>query len=122
GHGYLYADLYAYDFNTRKSTRLTREQRASMPSYSPDGTGIVLVTQGDGTTNLARYDVVTGEVQPLTRFEDGRQVTDPTWHPSGEWFYFAMFGAQSRDLYRVRADGTGLEAVRATAADERSPS
>jgi len=120
-YGYYYADLYAYDFGTRKSTRLTYEQRASMPAYSPDGAAIVFVTQGDGTTNLALYDAVSGDVKPLTSFEDGRQVSDPVWHPLGEWIYFAMFSGQSRDLYRVRPDGTGLEAVRATEADERSP-
>ena len=120
--GYLYQDLYAIDPESGEETRLTHNARASYPAYAADGNRIAYVTQGDGTTNLWVLDVTTGGTQPVTHFGDGTQVTSPTW--SGEWIYFALREgtAHGRDLWRIRSDGTGLEAVLATEADERSPS
>jgi hypothetical protein len=57
----------------------------------------------------------------LTDFRDGNQVTEPVWHPSGEWIYFGLSTHGGRDLYRIAAAGGEPEAVLATAADERSP-
>ena len=119
--GYLYADLYRLDLETKKETRLTVRQRATDPAYAPDGKKIAFVQQGDGSTNLALLDLETEAVTLVTRFEDGTQVGDPAWHPSGAWIYFARSADAGRDLYRVRPDGADLEAVLATAHDERSP-
>lgn len=120
-HGYLYSDLYEYDLDSRKSSRLTIEQRAASPAYAPDGKQIVFVGQGDGTSNLFLFDRSTEEIVPITEYVDGTQVTDPTWHPSGDWIYFARFDGKSRDVLRIRPDGSGQEVVIGTGADERSP-
>ena len=50
--GYLYADLYELDLETKKEQRLTKAQRATLPAYAADGSQIVFVGQRDGTTNL----------------------------------------------------------------------
>lgn len=119
--GYLYSDLYELDLATKKSKRLTTDRRASHPAYAADGSALAFVAQADGTTNLYRLDVATGDVTPLTNYRTGEQVSDPAWHPSGEWIYFALAHRDGRDLYRVRAAGGTPEAVLATDADERSP-
>ena len=119
--GYLYSDLYELDLETEKEKRLTENLRAAAPAYAPDGNRIVFVQQGDGSTNLALFDLGTEAVTPVTDYQDGTQANDPAWHPSGEWIYFDYTGDAGRDLYRVRPDGTGLEAVLATDHDERSP-
>ena len=121
--GYLYADLYELDLETKKPKRLTTDRRATLPSYAQDGSRIAFVGQNDGTTNLFTLHVETGNVTRLTDYQDGSQVTDPAWHPSGGWIYFARLAPEShgRDLWRVRSDGEGLEKVYATEADERSP-
>ena len=121
--GYLYADLYELDLETKKQKRLTTNRRATLPAFAPDGNRVVFVGQKDGTTNLFTVEPGTGTVAPLTQYQDGSQVTDPAWHPSGQWIYFARLAPEShgRDLWRVQPDGSGLEAVYATDADERSP-
>lgn len=120
--GNLYSDLYELNLATKKETRLTEDARAAAPTYSPDAQQVAFVQQRDGSTNLMRLDLETKAITPLTAFDDGRQVTEPVWHPGGEWIYFGLMQARGRDLYRIRPDGTDLEAVRATDADERSPS
>ncbi len=119
--GYRYADLYERDLATGRERRLTVDQRAAAPDYAPDGKHLALVVQRDGTTNLYVLALDTGHLTALTHFDDGTQVTDPRWHPSGAWIYFARSTRHGRDLYRIRPDGTGMAAVRATEADERTP-
>ena len=119
--GYFYADLYEIDLKSRKSERLTRFQRATAPAYDAAGQRIAFVGQNDGTTNLFVLDVATSSISQLTAFVDGSQVSDPAWHPSGEWIYFGLQRNAGRDIYHIRADGAGLEAVVSSDYDERSP-
>ena len=121
--GYLYADLYELELESRKEKRLTHARRAAHPAYAPNANSIVYVTQEDGSTNLATLDLNSGETRELTAYVDGSQVYDPAWHPSGHWVYFSRLAPQAhgRDILRVRSDGSALEAVVATEADERSP-
>ncbi len=119
--GYRYADLYVLDLETENETRLTFEARATQPSWAPEGSRIAYVQQGDGTTNLMVLHLEAGQSTPVTTYADGTQVTGPSW--AGDWIYFALLapGGHERDLWRVRADGSKLEPVVNTSADERSP-
>ena len=119
--GYLYGDLYEITLETEKEVRLTHDARSSHPAYAPDGRRIAFVSQRDGSTNVTVLETASGTVRNVTSFVDGTQVSDPAWQ--GDWIYFALLapGAHGRDLWRVRADGTGLESILATADDERSP-
>ena len=119
--GYLYGDLYEISLEDRKEKRLTHDARASHPAYAPDGRHVAFVRQHDGSTNVAVLERATGAMHDVTSFADGTQVSDPAWQ--GEWIYFARLavGAHDRDLWRVRIDGTDLESILATDADERSP-
>lgn len=119
--GYLYADLYSINLETKESDRLTTRLRATSPVYDSTGQYLAFVVQSDGSTNLYTLDSSTEAIKQLTDFQDGSQVTDPTWHPSGEWLYFGYQNNGGRDIYRIKADGTGLEAVVSTEFDERSP-
>ncbi len=121
--GYLYDDLYELALHNKKETRLTRHARAAQPSYAPDGASIAFVRQKDGTTNLYVLRKTTGHIEPLTAYDNGTQVSDPAWHPAGEWVYFArrVPGAHERDIWRLHVGTRALEAVVATPADERSP-
>ncbi len=119
--GYLYADLYKIDLESKKSERLTTGQRATAPAYSPDGTVIVYVGQADGSTNLFTFNVSTGAISQLTGYRDGSQVSDPVWDPTGEWIFFGLQNQAGRDIYRIKSDGATAESVLNTASDERNP-
>ena len=119
--GYLYADLFEVNLETEKSERLTTNLRATSPAYDPVGSTIAYIGHKDGSTNLYTFDTTTKNVRQLTNIVDGSQITDPVWHPSGEWIYFVFWKNVSRDLYRVRPDGTEMEPVLVSPADERSP-
>ena len=119
--GYLYADLYTINLDTKESERLTTQLRATSPVFDKSGRFIAFIVQSDGSTNLYTLDLVTKKTTQLTNFQDGSQVTDPTWHPSGEWLYFGFQNSTGRDIYRIKDDGSGLEAVLNTEFDERSP-
>jgi WD40 repeat protein len=121
GEGYRYSDIFEIDLDTEEKRRLTHQQRASAPAYAPDASAFAFVGQNDGTSNLylRRFEAET--TIPLTDLPGGGQVTDPVWHPSGNWIYFARTSGTSRDIYRLRPDGSDLEAVVQTSADERTP-
>ncbi len=121
--GFLHDDLYEIDLNTKAERRLTRSQRASFPAYALDGSRIAFVGQKDGTTNVYTLDPVSREVTALTHFTDGSQVSEPVWHPSADWVYFARLSrmGHGRDIWRVKSDGADLESVVESDADERSP-
>jgi Tol biopolymer transport system component len=118
--GHTYADLYQIDVQSKKTTRLTHEARASDPAVGPSG-AIAFVSQSDGTTNLKVLTEGAPAVSATT-YNDGTQVYSPSWDPSGEWIYFAVGGHTSaRDLYRVHPDGSKPTVVLATRDDERDP-
>ena len=119
--GYLHADLYRIDVETKKSEKLTTSLRATSPIYDKTGQYIAYIGQSDGSTNLFLFDTESESVNQLTAFQDGSQVTDPTWHPSGEYLYFGYQNSGSRDIYRISTSGGDPEAVVKTDKDERSP-
>lgn len=119
--GYLYADLWQINLSTKEKTRLTENQRAHAPAVNANGTHIAFVVQEDGTTNLKQLDIASKSITALTQYDDGTQVTEPAWHPDGEWVYFGKQIQHGRDLYRVHTANQTLEPIRTTRSDERSP-
>ena len=119
--GYLHADLYQIDLQSRDSERLTTGLRATSPAFDSSGEHIAYVGHEDGSTNLFVYNTTTKDVTRVTHYQDGTQVTDPVWHPSGDWIYFGYQGPSSRDIYKVRVDGSSIQSVVASEFDERNP-
>ena len=120
--GHLYSDLYSIEISTNTETRLTTELRARSPSYSPDGSTIAFVGERDGSANLFLLDVKTKNVSPVTRYQDGTQISEPAWHPEGDRIYFGWARDGTRDIFRIRSNGEEMESVVADpAADDRSP-
>jgi Tol biopolymer transport system component len=120
-NGSQLSDLYEVDLTTKRLRRMTHDARAHEPAISPDGSGIVYVEQEDGTTNLVLADGEGSEARALTHFADGTQVTEPAWHPSGEWIYFGLSREGNRRLARVRVSDGVLEMLTDTDVDSRSP-
>ena len=98
GHSVFY-DLFLYDLKSRKEKRLTEATRAHSPSWSPDGKSIVCVVNGDGTQNLAVYDLATKQLKMLTTYKNQEQVFTPQWAPEGDKILFSHSLRRGRELY-----------------------
>lgn len=119
--GHLYSDLYVLDLQTKKEVRLTTNQRAAAPHYSPDGNSVVFIQQGDGSTNLMRLNIADKSIAPVTQYAGGIQTTDVQWAKDG-YLYFGKSTNGNRDIFRIHPDGTGEQPILAMEdADERSP-
>jgi len=112
-YGSIFFDLFRYDFETKKSTRLTRGARLRDPVVSPDGTRLAAVRNTDGTNDLVLVDLPAEEeravITPITASPFGRQIYSPVWL-DGERLLVDLFDGggelrpeETRDLAIVRA-------------------
>lgn len=77
------------------------------PSWSPDGTMIAWVNKEFGPEDIWVSGVGGGEPRRLTDGLENDQF--PQWSPDNQWILFTRRVSDDRsDLWRVRADGTGL--------------
>ena len=93
------------------------------PSWSPDGARIAFeVSNLDAGTSSVQ--IVDRDGSHLVRITPrGLNAEEPTWSADGEWVAFAASTRSSGyDLYVVHPDGSGLQRVTKTKADELSPS
>lgn len=120
-HWSSFHDIYAYDREMKKETRLTRGRRANYPSVSPDGDRIAFVTGSDGTTNLAIMKIDGRDVQFVTSFKAGEQVYTPAWSPDGTTLVFGYSDRKSQRIAHIRADGSEFELLTDGPDDSRNP-
>lgn len=121
-YGERYNDLFIYDKQTKKETRLTQSKRLSSPSWHPTENSMVAIQQSDGSTNLIDIDIASGSLHPLTYYKKGEQVYTPSWHPDGEELYFSFSDNNSRDIYRFNTKTRASEAIlQDTLTDYRDP-
>jgi len=92
-------DLYVYDLKSGKEKRLTESARAQSPSWSPDGKFIACAVNGDGTQNLALFDLEKKKLKILTAYKNQEQVYTPQWSPDGGKILFGYSLLRGRDLY-----------------------
>ena len=113
-------DLYIYDLDKEKETRLTFGKRAMSPSLSPDGKTLVFVVNKDGTTNLATMNIDGSDFKQITTYVGGEQVYDPEWSPLGDRIVFDYSIKDGRDIASVHPDGSGFEFLVSGSDDSRS--
>ncbi len=114
-------DLYVYDLDAGKETRLTHGLRANNPNVSHDGKKIAFIYQHDGTVNLGTVDIDGKNFKRLTFFEQGEQVFNPKFSADDSQIFFDFSVKENRDVARINVDGSGYELVTTSAADERNP-
>ncbi len=131
--GFIVLDLHRVNVASGEKQRLSKGLRAALPAISPDGSMIAMVIQHDGSTNLAvapmpsdeaieNGDILTASnLRYLTTQQDGGQITDPVWHPSGESIYFGWQRDHGRDIHKVNFADATIEVVIEGAADDRNP-
>jgi Tol biopolymer transport system component len=99
--------VFAFDFEARKSTRLTDAPGDVFDAiYSPDGKSIAVTYSKDGTIQLFRMLAGGGPMQQLTSGYE--RMRHPSFSPDGKWIYIQP---SHRNIYRVRAEGGPLEQV-----------
>lgn len=114
-------DLFIYDIENKKESRLTHNLRANQPSLSSDGKLIVFLYQKDGTTNLATVDIEGNNFKRLTFFENGEQVYNPKFSPDNSYVVFDYSHGNTRDIAKVNSAGGNVEFILSTKNDERNP-
>ncbi len=96
-HSVVY-DLYVYDLKNKKEKRLTHAARAHSPSWSPDGKMLACVVNGDGSQNVALYDIAADQLKIITSHKTQEQAYTPQWSPDGRQILFSYSHARGRSL------------------------
>lgn len=97
-------------------------RRVSYPAWSPDGRTIAFVQYDDGTQNIGKIDLESGEVTMLTSWDDGTRVEGLDWSPDGTMLVFDAWRFDQNDIYVIGADGLGGKAITFDRYEDREPS
>ena len=105
GRSHVYV-MSADGSGTKQLTSGTHQDTA--PAWSPDGTRIALVRDA----RLASVSPTGDDLRALTTNVGGEEG-EPAWSPDGKWLAFRRRqpGFTSREIWVVRADGTGQRQV-----------
>lgn len=114
-------DLYVYDIDKDKETRLTHDLRANQPAVSHAGMKIAFLFEKDGTTNIGIVDINGKNFKRLTFFENGEQVYNPRFSGDDSYIVFDYSYTHGRDIAKVDTSGSDYKNVIATPNDERNP-
>jgi dipeptidyl aminopeptidase/acylaminoacyl peptidase len=84
-------------------------------ALSPDGRRVAYADDSSGQFNIVLQGLDGGQPRPITDFID-HAVTKLAWHPDGRTLYFTadIGGREKMQLFRIGADGAGLEALSGT--------
>ena len=110
-------DLYTVDENGENRTRMTNSSGDDVqPDWSPDGSKIAFASdQASAVHQVYWMDVKTGHQQKLT--QSNFDTRYPRWSPDGTQVAFRSAVVDrgrpigSRQIWQVRADGTGLKSL-----------
>jgi TolB protein len=100
--------IYTLDLETGLIVRLTHTlARNFRPSWSPDGSQIVFVSERDGQSELY---VMNADGTDQRRLTSGglEHVRGPVWSPDGEWILFNAELEGNTDLYVVNLSGAKI--------------
>jgi Tol biopolymer transport system component len=108
----LPSDLYRLDASGR-STRITRGARLDHPAVTRDGRTAFAIQNRDGTTDLVRVDLQTGDVAPIVPLRSADvHWAFPSPSPDGRWLAAVRWTrGRSFDLVLLGGDGAGGWAV-----------
>lgn len=94
------------------------------PSLSPDGSTLAFVTAGVTGPQLA---TIASDGSGFRILHVPNAVNSPVWSPDGSWIAFVGWRASgdvqsgNRDIYVVGADGSHLQRLTTSAADDETP-
>ena len=118
--------IWLYDLTRRTLSRMTPAgQRSFRPSWTPDGSRVLFVSDRGGAGQRRIYSLAPdgGDSARLV-VSRVRLVQEISWPAAGGWFGFRegwSDGATNRDIYAMVPGDTAARAVVATNADESNP-
>lgn len=122
---YARNDLYHYDFETEKVTRLTEGERPFSLAVAPDGNSVVYARYnwGDQTPSLSRLDLESGEVTEIQSFPGNTTIEQMSLSPDGQTIAVSVYkrGGYS-DIYTIPAAGGELTPITQDRATDGQPS
>lgn len=120
--GSRYYDLYQYDFQHARETRLTRGARATAPLFNPSDSTLFYLSVRDGGQNIFRIDLGTHRTEQITRFVDRRMLHGLAYDPARNSLLFDYTTNHFRDIqYISLADTTTTVLLGNPPWDERHP-
>lgn len=121
-HGSLVPDIYTVDVATGRINALTRDRRASLPTFAPNGQRIAFVVNENGTANVVIKALTTGGETRATRFSGDVQISGLAWRPGSEQLAVAVFAADGSRTVQLVDLATGrINPLTPDAYDFRTP-
>jgi Tol biopolymer transport system component len=98
-------------FSFRTTTLTTLPGAEWSPTFSPDGSQVAFVWDGQRQDNADIYAKVIGTNGglPLRLTSDPAPDLDPAWSPDGRWIAFRRITSSEQRIYLVSPLGTGAE-------------
>lgn len=97
--------IYTFDAVSRqKKTLFSREGILTSPSFSPDGTKMLFVSDMFGSPQVFMRDLSSGEIKRLTY--SGNYNTSPSFSPKGDLIAFVSKINGSFEICTMNADGS----------------
>ena len=101
----VFGDLYLHLTATGEERRITRGERLSQPSATPDGNAVA-VRDGAGARSLVRVEIANGAVGQLVPASPDEHWAFPAVSPDGEWIAATRWRRGARhDIVVVDGDG-----------------
>ncbi len=117
------SDIFVLDVNLRLAHNLTRfEGTDRRPIWSPSGQQIVFESWREGVRGVYVMNADGDYLHRLTADPEASEY-DPQWTAAGDGIVFRSYlrGSNETHIYRIRPDGTGLQALSAEAVFQPTP-
>lgn len=115
----LYSDVNLHVLGG-KTTAMTSGDRARNPTFSPDGSRLVVVTNETQDNNLLQV-TVDQRREPLTFNTDHTQYSAPQFSPDGRYMAISVWEDGRQDLWLFTADGQKARRLTMDTAQDLDP-
>ena len=90
------------------------------PAWSPDGSKISFVSNGEGNDEIYVFDIQRDHVSRIT--SNAYADRSPSWSPDGNWLAFASNRDGNWNIYTVRSNGSDEQRLTENSSNEVDPS
>lgn len=105
-----FSTIYAVNVETKERTSLLRKEGIlSSPTFSPDGSKMVFVSDMYGGPNIFIKDMASGDIKRLSYF--GNYNTSPAFSPKGDLIAFVSKTEGALEVCVMRTDGSNARVL-----------